>query len=531
MEVTTSSSDDERGEGGKQTSSYRCGRRSSTKMILMQAFVVLVSATLVKATALLILYQESLPGTRASSWMPQIRAILPYLSYVAYPLTGSLLTGALKRHDLVRHSLGATWGATVGTSALLVLRKAGYMTSTTPALSLGVFIVAYLILTFALAVYHSNALPLALEQLESAANGEVVFFVRLYFGLEFLAYGVAAFYLPASLCSDCAVDTNSVALYVSFASAAAMTVVMVLSLLCRDHVVLEEPNASNPLALVLKVCLYSRKVHSSLYTVGNNNVSGVPFTKKEVEDVRSLYHFLPLFLPLGFVMATYVVTGTTAPYLFRSPYVSFNATTTTWVEASSSTVPYVAVPISMLAYHFCSLLCSQHFKIIHRVVLGTLIMAACVAVDLVLAGLVWSKGEDNLHQPLTYFTLEVITSAVSGASVFLTASAVIEFVCAQSSFPVKALLINLKYMTEGLGVLIGIMLVLIFSELLVKFWFVLASILPIALAVVSSLYNARGYRMRRRDDKRYEDLSAERVSIFSSYTPSSTTKDEPSSVV
>lgn len=506
--------------------SKRCGRSTTIKMMLAQAFVVLTSVSLVKAIVLSILFDvhdtvETSDSTQ--SWLPEIRAVLPYLSYVAYPLTGSILTGVMKRYDLVRRSLGATWAATIGTSALLVLYEANYVNVPYTA---PVFVTAYLALTAALAVFHSNLVPLGLEQLESAKPQEVVTFLHAYLGLESLAYGVALLYPPLALC-DAAGSRKAAALSLSFACAALVTTATAFALLCHDHVMIEEPNyASNPLRLIFRVAWYSKRVHSCRYTI-SQNISGVPFSKKEVDDVKSFFRFLPLFLPLGLVMATYTATGSTYPYLL--PLANTTACNAApWVGS----VPYLATPTFMLLYHAYNLFCSDHLclKLVRRVIFGVAVMTACIIVALILALVKqFVLGQLRSEQP-ALFGLEVMVSAASGISVFLTASAVVEFVCAQSSVPMKTLLVNFKYMADGLGTIIGIVLLTTVFRLGYVIWYLSASTILAVLGVGLSVWNAKRYRMRKRDEKRYEDLTAERVSIFSSVTSSSITPD-PSSVV
>ncbi|KAL5505274.1 hypothetical protein EMCRGX_G006679 [Ephydatia muelleri] len=512
-----------RGGGGccsKQIWSYRCRRSSTIRMMLAQAFVVLTSVSLVKAILLAILFDETTESS-TQSWLriPEIRAILPYLSYVVYPLTGSLLTGVQKRFDLVRRSLVVTWGATIGTSALLLLYETDHISVSS---AVPVFVTAYLVLTLALAVFHSNLVPLGLEQLESASEQEVVTFLHAYLGLESFAYGIALLYPPLSLCDAADSSREAAVFYLSFACAALVTIATALTLLCQDHVTIEEPDASNPLKRIFQVAWYSKRVHYAVQT----NTSGVPFTTKEVDDVKSFFHFLPHFLPLGLVMATNTATGSTSPHLLLANTTS--CTTAAW----AGIVPFVAIPAFVLLYHIHNLSCRGHkcMKLMQRVILGASVMLVCVFVDLVLALVQWEVTGWHLEQS-TFLGLEVVVSVVGGVSVFLTASATVEFVCAQSSFPMKTVLVNLKYMADGLGTGVGVVLLATMFRLKGGVvWYLIAATVSAILAVVFSWWNAKNHRMRRRDEKRYEDIMAERVSIFSSLTRSSVTP-EPSSVV
>ena len=528
-ETTGEDGGDTSTKGGccKKICRYRCGLAGSVTMMVAQGFVVLLSVSLIKAIVLFILFDVGRVGY--ANALPETRAILPFLSYTLYPLSGSLLTGVLKRRNLVRHSLEATWAATVGTTALLVLYEAGYVSSSNGYVTTPVLVIAYLVLSLVLAVFHSNIVPLGLEQLESASSGKVVLFLHAYVGLEFFAYGVALLY-PAvsSLCYTTNNGVRSVPayyLYVSLGCAAMVSIVVALNFLCQDHMVIEEPNHPNPLKLIFNVAWYSKKVHSCHYTI---NISGAPFTSKQVEDVKSFFRFLPIFFPLGLVMATYMVTGTTAPYLLPSPYSLSNSTTC--VAAWAGGVPYMVVPAFLLLYNAIVLLCGRCLTIINRIVLGTVLLAFTVAGDIVLTAIQrYIVVAATQHTVL--FAFEVTMSAVSGISVLLTSSAVLELVCAQSSFPVKAVLVNLKYAADGLGTSIGVvLLVATFLPGRLVWPYLLASAVTAILAVGISLWNAKKYRNRRRDNKRHEDAMAERVSIFSSVSPS-LIEDEPSSVV
>ena len=109
-------------------------------------------------------------------------------------------------------------------------------------------------------------------------------------------------------------------------------------------------------------------------------------------------------------------------------------------------------------------------------------------------------------------------------------SAVFEFICAQSPYSMRSILTSITYATEGLGSVVGVVVLAkphytmaivaaqSFRIYIIAYYSVNAALAAVALAV--AILNSKRYKARRRLDKKYEDAYADRVSILSSLTSS-----------
>ena len=315
----------------------------------------------------------------------------------------------------------------------------------------------------------------------------------------------------------------------SLGCVATVTIVVVVIILCRRHMVIEEPHTPNPLKLIFRVVWYSRKVHSShqvTISAALNGTSAVmPFTAREVDDVKTFFRLLPVFVPLGLLMAAQVASTLTAP-VFSNHNFSDGTITHDPLLLVSYSIPFLVVPLSILLYRavwantFCSI--TRHApRILNRVCVGALLMALTMVAAVIAYGL----GFDSVEFYMT-------VSGLNGLSVFLVVSAVFEFICAQSPYSMRSMMISIIYATEGLGnvagtvLLVAILIPLSFGSSSEKpprtgsvvYYSISAALTIVALAI--AIFNAKRYRTRRRLDRKYEDAYADRVSILSSMTSS-----------
>ena len=512
----------------------RCRYMRNNKTALLitaQALPVFLSVTLLKQAVL-----QRLLSTEILPFHP----IPPYLTYALYPISTSLLTILFRRYSVIRGSLWVICVATFGTVAVLLVDyisilpgvPAAYTYSESkPVPSTCTYItvllaLAYVLLSVGLGGFHSNIIAFGYEQMESAGAKELVTFIHLCLGLEYLGFGMAFAYAAITNNGQYVDDVIAVNLYVSLGCAAMVTIVMVLTLLCQDHMVIEEPNTPNPLKLIFKVAWYSKKVHSFHHTTTltqGSQLAVMPFTAREVDEVKMFFRFLPIFIPLGLLIVANVAATRTAPSVFFFNFTNPSDVVSPSLLVGSYSVPYLIIPPFILMYNFVltHVFYRRFVTILNRVTIGMILMALVLLTVVVTVAILYST---TVH--MRFIILYMALSGLSGISLFLVVSAVFEFICAQSPYSMRSMMISITYATEGLGSVVGIALLLAILDphhaATRQSWHyrpIVYYSVSAAMAVVGvmiAIFNAKRHKARRRLDKKYEDAYADRVSILSS---------------
>lgn len=488
-----------------------CAYMKENRTALLVAALVLpvfLSVTLLKE----IILTRLLPP-----YTPAYHPIPLYVTYTLYPISISLLTRFVRRYNVIRCSLWTTYVSVFGTTVVLLLdyifadaRPLPYITS--------LLALAYVLLSLGLVGFHSNIIAFGYEQMESASPGELVTLVHLCLGLEYLGFGLAVLFPVVK--TFCPLVTT---VYLSLGCAATVTIVVSVVILFRNCMVIEDPRTPNPLGLVFSVVWYSNRVHSFHHSIslevkgGTRGSAAVPFTTSEVSDVKTFFRLLPVLLPLGLLMvANVAATRTASVFSFDSSGVSKT------LAAASYSVPYLTIPVAIPLYRCLAACACGHSTC------ATILNRVCMGVLLMMISMLTAVAAYGMHFSCVYFYMAL--GGVNGFSLFLVVSTVFEFMCAQSPYSMRSMMISLTYASEGLGSVIGIVLlyailgsnpqasVLSWNTLPIVYYSASAALAVVSLA--TALFSARKYKARRRLDKKYEDAIADRVSILSSYTSS-----------
>ena len=318
--------------------------------------------------------------------------IPPRLSYTLYPISISLLTNYFRRYSVIRCSLWVTCVAVFLTVIVLLIdyvlsipsaARIGFDNVRPTTYITGLLVLAFILLSVGLGGFHSNVIAFGYEQMESASAEELVTYIHLCLGLENLGLGIAFMYPAINARLE---DTYAakLALYLSLMCAAMVTVVAALVLLCQNHVVIEEPNVPNPLKLIFKVAWYSKRVHSSFNQLtfpsqGNNSPVVMPFTAREVDDVKTFFRSLPIFIPLGLFMVVNVAATRIAPVAVLTAANKSDDVSPALLVVSYG-ISYAIVPPFILVYHFvlARVFYSRYVTILNRMTIGVFLMMLSV---------------------------------------------------------------------------------------------------------------------------------------------------------
>ena len=282
----------------------------------------------------------------------------------------------------------------------------------------------------------------------------------------------------------------------------------------------------HPFRLIFQILAYSRKARSpshplSAFQYTDNETPscldrakfkyGGPFTTEQVEDVKVFFYILLLLVPLSAIYFSDELK--TIVYQFIDDEEGLSYGDCLLVEVPSwlrSAIAFILVPLYIFVLSRFMNRCSYHTSLLWRLGLALCLTLAGV---LILFGLqldvtlnkMYTNNSTMLVQDecdssdyLDYRFL-VLPEFLNSLSYVIIFSTTLEFICAQSPYRTKGLLIGIWFSFHGIdNILLGLQR--FFKLSCILGYYIAKALLMIGIFVLF-LFSARRYRYRRRQDK------------------------------
>ena len=227
---------------------------------------------------------------------------------------------------------------------------------------------------------------------------------------------------------------------------------------------------------------------------------GGPFTTEQVEDVNTFLKLLVVFLPLWLIVPAVVAHG------FDIHHVDYIAITN--LSQCATRVIYI--------FSYSPLWCSIFGTFLHELCIWPLInirlpsllkrvgVASIISALLNLSHLGWTIISSHVAfstQSIVLF--QSIYTIIAFIAVHLLLAFVFEFICAQSPYSSRALMIGYTIVIVALALVFGFILDYAFHRLCTKYCSVIRDALTLAMAVVGFILHCiltHWYKRRVRDD-------------------------------
>ncbi len=481
---------------------------------------------------------------------------------VFYPIAGLLADVRFGRYQFIRVSQSILWVAMVLSVLNVCVYELGYSTYT---IMITLHSVKYLVVAVALGGFQANIVQFGIDQLFDASSVQIMKFISWYVWLYFFC-NVVLQIVQGCLCKGSKSLVEIVVLL-------SVSIGVVSDFFFRSHLIVE-PATSNPLKQIYKVLLYVKRnkypLLRSAFTYWEDKPYsrmdlaklkfGGPFTTEQVEDVKTFFRMIIVIFCFSFMVSSvFLLIAITLKgmYNFRDKDYESSCSFTAhywWhcsrrmlVNLSGYLVVTFGVPLYQLVLNPCCTRVAFFCTIAKKMVAGIVAVLVCNVILLVLevSGYLYTKQAVSSDQIKAIpclllatskdlelgrtlqmsFAWLVIPNVIDGVALYMVAKAAMEFLCAQSPYSMKGLLIGVSYATVGLSIFFVSLMDLPFKQLFkhtksnvgCATWFVLASLCVCGVSLLVICCIIKWYSRRRRDENIHnEQIFA--VNYYDCYT-------------
>lgn len=467
----------------------------------------------------------------------ELLAKLPFIqnhSYVIisiiklfYPIAGWLTDVYLSRYKVMRTSLWIMWIGIVLSVGGLLLHE---VNSTANAVfGYGIFPVVYVLMLVGVGIFQANVIQFGVDQLLDASASEITAFVNWYVWTVFSSGIVLTFAL------GCLEDTYTltkplfVALCVSLA--------LCTEFFFKNRLVVEPVNIQNPLKLIVKVLKFRFKhkhpMQRSAFTYWEDELParidlakqkyGGPHTNEEVEDVKTFIGMLATILTSSvFLTINIADSGLQSQSILQYSAPNASEITTCYNIKSVAYLDHYIIVLLVPVYELVVLpifgRCIPNVGIFYKFGIG-IALAFVNVLSLLTLDILGRHFTNATDIPCPFLAKEsaplldidyrwlVFPGIVRGVSSLFLFVAVIEFVCAQSPYNMRGILIGLLYGVLGLFTIFDFLILMPFlfhhheeGKSMCGFWYYLVIMLVVVVALTVFCVVAKWYKKRERDE-------------------------------
>ena len=479
----------------------------------------------------------------------ELLAKIPFLhnhSYVIisiiklfYPIAGWLTDVYFSRYKVLRTSLWIMWiGIVISVAGLLLHEK---NSTANVIFGYGLFPVLYIIMLVGLGIFQANVIQFGVDQLLDASASEITAFVSWFVWTVFSSGIVLTFALG---CVD-----DKYALLKSLFVAVSISLALCSEFVFKNWLVIEPANIQNPLKLIVRVLKFRYKnkhpKQRSAFTYWEDKLPsrtdlakqkyGGPHTNEEVEDVKTFIRMLATILSSGvFLTANIVDSGLESQTILHYSAPNVSNTTACYNMKSVGYLDHYIIVLLVPLYELVVLpifhKCIPNFGIFQKFGIGMVLVLMNILAQLTL-DIVGHQVTNATDIPCLFLAKEsstvlsidyrwlVIPEILRGIATLFLFVAAVEFVCAQSPYNMRGLLIGLIYGTLGLYTIFDFLILLPFlfyrdgkgqsSMLSCGFWYYLMIAIIVVIALLIFCFVAKWYKKRERDEELNDRVFAE----------------------
>ena len=479
--------------------------------------------------------------------LPIIGSIFPFV-----PMFGWIADAYCGRYKIMHQCLQVQWLASIAFCMLPIIPDSLPHAVT---IKYTVDTIIVVILLFSLAGLQVNILQFGVDQLPDASSADITAFTNWYTWVGCLGY------ITAKFSTDCICSKYTAVAKLLLPACTTLA-------LCLDynfnHWLIKEPASENPLKLIYRVMCYAWKnkyprQRSAFTYCDDKRYSridfakqkfGGPFSTEKVENVKTfwriLFYFAVFFIYAGFIINILTVSVKMEYHIQTIQQESRNTPCSTGditkclqknlIYNFGYLVVAIVIPLHEFLLHRLIGRLTSFTKFITGLLLSLLSTIGYLALEV--------AGHIKLHDDITNVTclLEVKESDYSTwnslpvdykwtmlpeslhafGNIFMLVG-VIQFICAQSPYSMKGLILGIAYGLFGLSIIISYVIMLPITSTVHKWppnrygcgtWYLLsASIVLLIMFIIACLLSWR-YKKRQRGDV----LPNEQVFAINYYT-------------
>ena len=367
-----------------------------------------------------------------------------------------------------------------------------------------------------------TALSLGLDQMPDASASNITSFIAWFiFSFLFGDWFSSASFLLKDSCLNKTMKWTYIIIS-TFLSTLVMSVVLISNFLFSPKWLIIEPQSPGALKSIYQVLKFAAKhkapINRSAFTYWEEDIPsrvdlgktkyGGPFITEQVEDVKTILRLLTISLPLSFVVFTFKLPISAASDGKTFPDFSICLTEVTYFFTYNRSWCAVlgVVAYEFVVYPFIRNKLPSSLKRIGTVsLLITLVSFICFVIKL-------AHYLSHSDEKITRWITDVLYDGTSGLLFQALLTSILEFVCAQSPYKMRGLIVSFVVPLLLLSDIVSYIMGYYFSrEICGRSWcpLILLSIKVLACLTGFFLFCvvARWYKKRVRDD----DYSPQRV--------------------
>ena len=455
-------------------------------------------------------------------------------------LAGWLADVYVGRYKVMKISIWIMWLGSIGSTLLLMI----HLFSPHNALKYVSVVVAYVCISIGTTGLNVNAIPFGTDQMLGASSEGISAFIH-WFVWAYYTGNASGHMLNILSCTGMGADQTI--LVSMFFAVAVSSVALCLDFLCRNWLVIE-PVSQNPLKSVYSVLKYAathkHPARRSALTYWEEDIPsridlgkskyGGPFTTEQVEDVKTFFRLLLMSVAISFFVYPLDLCDSSLG-MFASHFQSlklphskdcYNALFK--LSTSPCVVQILGIPLYELAiYPLARNWIPSTLKRVGIGAFGTILVSAVVlSVDMVGHAHITNAAvecmfvENRTASPIidvSYLWVGIPLGIVIGIELLTIYIPLFEFLCAQTPYNMKGLIIGLAVSAVALShVLSGATVTLWVhawsqpvSYPTCAFWFHLFLILVTVVGLVMFCMVAKWYKKRERNELLHEQRFVE----------------------
>ena len=358
-----------------------------------------------------------------------------------------------------------------------------------------------------------TSLQFGLDQMPDASAANITSFISWFVCCFFtgLWVGDASYHLLSNFLDPMSSSYNSFIQIFSLFPVLCMAIVLCTDFFLSPKLLIMEPKSSQPLKLIFQVLKFASKhkapVYRSALTYWEEDIPsrvdlgkskyGGPFTTEQVEDVKTFLKLLVVSVPFVFIVLSLSFLLGNPVYMFShimSPYSSVVLHYFTYNECW-------CVIIGTLVYEFViyPVVGNKLPSILRRIGAASFVVIVLSIVSLVVS--IVSHYYDTVN-PLVWH--DIVLQVFSGLSGMFLVSSALEFVCAQSPYNMRTLVMGYALLLLLSSELLGSLLRHVSDvNCTGPYCSIILNSITLSLAVIGFLLHcilARWYKRRVRDD-------------------------------
>ena len=357
-----------------------------------------------------------------------------------------------------------------------------------------------------------TSLQLGLDQMPDASTANITSFISWFVCCIFagIMVGDASHHLfPYCLdtVSSSGIDTTSFIQIFSLLPVLCLVIVLCSDFLLSPKWLIIEPKSPQSLKLIFRVLKFAAKhkapVNRSALTYWEEDIPsridlgkskyGGPFTTEQVEDVKTFFKLLVVSVPFVIILLSLIL-------LVGTPEAVMSGCSSAVLQYFTYNI-YWCVIIGTLVYEFViyPFVRNKLPSILRRIGAASFLVIVLSIVSLVVSVVCHYNGTVD-----SVVWHDIILQVMSGLLIMVLLSSAFEFVCAQSPYSMRTLVIGYSILLLLSSELLASSLCLVFKRYCTDtYCFIIHNSLAVSLAVIGFLLHcilAHWYKRRVRDD-------------------------------